>query len=91
MSYKNAPNGFSVVEETEEYVKLNFQVGAHFGGEAEIRVPSALWDKFCNDVSWRRRVLSKYSKIKFLGAFPGQIEIPELEKNKTGTIPVGEI
>ena len=84
---RGAPLGFGIIGCEDGHIILSYQVGAHFGGEAEISVPDALWDRFIDDVDWRKKMVTKYGKVVYLGAFPGQLEIPESEKAKLGVIP----
>ena len=84
------PQGYRVLEEDEDYLKVEFLIGAHFGGLGEIKIPKSLTSKFCSDKSWREKVMSKYSKVIYLGAYPGQMETPKSELSKTGIIPLNE-
>jgi hypothetical protein len=82
------PIGFALIYEDSNYKTLNYQIGAHFGGEGEIKVPTSLFSKFCENRKWRTDMVSKYGKVIYLGTEQCQVDIPESEKGKTGVIPL---
>ena len=91
--YPYCPAGYLVEKEAEDSVTLYcaYQAGM-MGGR--LVVPAELWERFTEDKGWRNKMTRKYARMLELDSSEfskKKLEaITDLEKKKTGVIPLYE-
>lgn len=70
MKYSNCPNGLTIVEETDRYVKVLEVNKSACGGLNSLIVPVQYWPRFTSDEQFKDRVLDSFSKHIFTEEYP---------------------